>query len=83
MKDKTITKAFAAARRMPPLCNSIPGQEFDIMDSEVAKWLVEQPGIRQYIFTKTGSSNSGLGLIVYDKTTGTWRGVDYDDGDDV
>ena len=55
---------------MPPLRHKV-GDEFDIMRSEVAAWLCEQPSIRQYAFDIAHAA----GVIVYDAGTGEWRGV--------
>lgn len=69
------THRFDAARKMPPLRHSIPGQPFDIRNSEVIQWLIQQPDILKYIFEK---ANTGLHAIRYDSNTGTWQGADYD-----
>lgn len=60
---------------MPELVHNLSGEsgdkKFDIMKSEVAAWLVEQPGIRQFVFNKIREA----GMIAYDGETGTWKGV--------
>ncbi len=66
------SKQFLAARKMPELRHSIPGQPFDIRESEVVRWLVQQPEIMQYVFDKLNYS----GDIVYDRERGTWKGAD-------
>lgn len=63
------------AKQMPPLHHAMPGDGFDITKSEVVKWLMSQPEIMQLIFNAV----RGQKRIVYDKATGTWRGVDYAD----
>lgn len=71
---KRTYKNLAVARQMPRLRHSIPGEPFDIEDSEVVKWLIKQPEIMQYVF---GSVEvPGRDLIEYDPETGTWAGVD-------
>ena len=55
---------------MPTLRHKV-GEEFDIMESEVADWLCSQPEIRQYIFDAAKET----GAIVYNAETGTWRGA--------
>lgn len=64
-------KGFEAACNMPRLKHTLPGVKFDIMNSEVAKWLVQQPSIRQTLFDLVREQ----GLIVYDPQTGTWEGA--------
>ncbi|MBQ9346046.1 MAG: hypothetical protein IJT94_01735 [Oscillibacter sp.] len=45
------------------------------MHSQVADWLCRQPEIRQKIFEMAKDRK----VIVYDKASGTWRGVGYAD----
>ncbi|MDR7869160.1 MAG: hypothetical protein RIN56_20420 [Sporomusaceae bacterium] len=59
---------------LPPTRHSIPGQEFDIRNSEVMKWLVQQPEILNYIWNNIKNS----GAVVYNPQTGKWQGVEYD-----
>jgi hypothetical protein len=42
--------ALKAAARMPLLDHFHHGRTFDIMESDVCAWLIEQPEIRQSIF---------------------------------
>ena len=70
-------KRLDAARRMPKLRHRVPGEEFDILDSEAATWLASQPEIRQYLFDKAKQ----LGLIRYDRESGTWQGSDAEEGE--
>lgn len=69
------THRFDAARKMPPLRHSLPGQDFDIRNSEVVQWLIQQPDILKYVFEK---ANTGLHAIHYNPDTGAWQGADYD-----
>jgi hypothetical protein len=39
-----------AARQMPLLPHHVPGRPFDILESDVAAWLCEQPEVTQFIF---------------------------------
>lgn len=66
--------AFSVGCKMPPLPhNKLPPEKFfDILQSEAAQWLVDQPEIRRYLFSKMSSS----GAIIYDPETGTWCGRD-------
>jgi hypothetical protein len=67
------SKAYAVAREMPPLKHSVPGKEFNIMESEVAAWLIQQPEIRDYIWDRIRESKA----IIFDSVSGTWCGVDH------
>ena len=61
------------AREMPPLPHSVPNRKFDIMDSRVCDWLVNDPEIRQKIFNMAVNKK----VIVYDPETAMWKGADY------
>ena len=60
------------AKQMPPLRHSFPNQEFDIMNSEVCEWLIQQPDIRSFLYSVVCSDE-----IVFNPDTGTWQGKDY------
>jgi len=68
-------KLWKAARGMPPLRHSVPGQDYDVRQSEVVRWLVQQPDILQIVFESVKDHKE----IVFDRDTGTWRGIDYAD----
>lgn len=68
---KQISSKLNIAEKMPPLYHSIPGQNFDIKNSEVVKWLIEQPEILQYLFDKISHN-----YLQYDSATGKWKGID-------
>lgn len=68
------SKLFEAAKKMPPLRHSFSDRDFDIRDSEVVKWLVSNPITMRHLFNAVKQS----GAIVYDKTAGTWRGINYE-----
>ena len=70
---KQPSKKLEFLRHMPPLRHSIPGREFDIMKSEVMDWIMAQPEIREYVFTKV----TNFGSITFNNSTKTWQGVDY------
>jgi hypothetical protein len=71
LQKETETAMYRAASRMPPLSHWPAGRTFDIMRSEVCKWMIEQPEIRQTIFNMAKRH----GMIVFDLDTKTWRGV--------
>lgn len=45
MPKRNRAKILNVAKKIPPLKHSIPGQDFNIQNSEVMKWLVRQPEI--------------------------------------
>ena len=65
------TSKLDVVRTMPPLHHTVTGEPFCIQNSEVVKWLINQPEALQYLFEKAKS------LLVYDKATNTWRGAEY------
>ncbi|WP_435052524.1 hypothetical protein [Faecalibaculum rodentium] len=60
----------AAAKRMPPLRHSIPGEPFDIMKSEACAWLLNQPDVRNWVWDRIKDNSA----ISYDPESGTWSG---------
>lgn len=65
------SRATLTAANMPAgLRHTIAGQEFSVHESEVVKWLTGQPEILQALF----DHYRGLGAIVFDSESGTWRG---------
>lgn len=75
---KRKSKYLDIAKKMPPLYHTIPGEDFDIAKSEVAKWLVSQPEILNYVVNRIKGSNGQTTYIVFDPKTRKWQGVDYD-----
>ncbi|NLU24131.1 MAG: hypothetical protein GXW99_05325 [Clostridiales bacterium] len=71
-------KILDVVRFMPPKRHSIPGQDFNIMSSEVMRWMLRSPIVWNYIWNNIKQS----GAIVYDQDSGTWRGIDYEQNDD-
>ncbi|MCH5212249.1 MAG: hypothetical protein J1G06_04475 [Oscillospiraceae bacterium] len=71
-KRKSYRELYGFIRKMPPLYNTLPNEQFDIMKSEVAQWLIKQPDAIQIILSGATAS----GHIVYDSHTGKWKGVD-------
>ena len=65
--------AMEAARRMPPLPHFVPGRPFDIMESEAAAWLSQQPEIRQWLWNIAKKHGS----IILDLEHHCWHGADY------
>lgn len=79
--EKNISKNLQAVKKMPPLVHHVKGENFDITKSEVAKWLVQQPEVMQWVFDHVNNMQRKNGeelLIKYNPDTGMWNGVDYD-----
>ena len=62
------------AKKMPPLKHKF-GKEFDVNNSDVITWLINQPKIKQKIFDMANQH----GVIVFNPETRTWQGCDYED----
>lgn len=77
MKMK-ISGRLECAKEMPALKHTTSDGDFNIEDSEVVKWLIKQPEVLQYIFTRI-SNNGTKPLIIYNPIKKTWQGVDYED----
>ena len=60
---------------MPPLYHKLPDEDFDISESEVIAWIAGQSDILDLARDRA----RWHGLIVFNKNTGKWQGVDYDD----
>ncbi len=73
-RSKPTDKRLCVLRYMPPLHHKLPGKDFDIRSSEVINWLIRNPNVLGYLWSKVSMSR----LIEYDPDTGTWKGVDYD-----
>ena len=72
------SKYFEIIKTMPPLYHSLPNREFNIADSEVAKWITGQPEVLNAFITKIlNTSKTATPLVTYDPDTGKWRGADY------
>ena len=56
---------------MPALKHWDRSAPFGIAKSEVAKWLCDQPEVRQYVYNKMRGSKA----IKFDKASGCWRGA--------
>ena len=74
MSKNKVSKLLDVAKRMPPLYHTLPGEEFEVSKSEVIQWLIRQPDILSYISNRVRGDSK---LIVYDRETGKWQGVDY------
>lgn len=82
MKDKIDysekrSRFLFKASQMPPLSHW-PDREkpFELGNSEVCKWFMEQPWFWHWLITKAVDA----GAIVFDKTSGKWVGSQTDEG---
>lgn len=64
------SKFLDIGKQMPKLY-----EEFDYEKSQVLKWIASQPDLLNYLKYKLYN----IGYIEYDKTTGTWKGIDVHD----
>ncbi len=62
-------------KSMPPLYHTLPEQDFSYDDSEVLKWLGEQKVVLSWLLNSAYKNN----YLKYNKDTGMWQGVDYND----
>lgn len=69
-----VSTLLDCVRKMPPLRLTQPDGSFSIKDSEMAKWIIDQPDMLSYVVNRVKST----GLIVYDEDTCKWHGADYD-----
>lgn len=79
---KKRSKLLDVAKWMPPCYHVLPGEEFDIKRSEVAKWLVQRPDILNYVVNRIKGSNGQSSYIVYNPSTGKWQGIYYEEDED-
>lgn len=75
MRKKVRSKKLEFGKRMPPLYHTLPGQDFWYSESEVLKWIADQPLLLDWLREQLKSA----GYITYDATTGKWTGVDYEE----
>lgn len=73
MSKSVRSKNFEVGKQMPPLYHKLPGKEFRYSDSEVLKWISNQPLLLAWLRDQLRSA----GYIVYDTETGKWKGVEY------
>ena len=71
-KKKTYSVKLDIGKKMPPLYHTLPGQDFWYSDSEVLKWIANQP-----ILLNLKDQLKTAGYITYDRETGKWTGIDY------
>ncbi len=62
---------FDKIASMPPLIHSMPDAPFDINQSQVVKWLIADPEIKQWLFNKAKETER----IRFDPATKLWSGI--------
>lgn len=72
-KKKTYSVKLDIGKKMPPLYHTLPGQDFWYSDSEVLKWIANQPILLNWVKDQLKTA----GYITYDRETGKWTGIDY------
>ena len=73
MKKFKNSKMYQVAKKMPPLYHKLPGKDFDVLKSQVVRWLMNQPEVLDYIWNKLKQS----GAVVYDPESGRWKGSNF------
>jgi len=69
------SEKLEVGRTLPPGYHRIPGEDYDVRKSEVVQWLIQQPSIQEFVWDQFKMS----GDIFYDRDTGKWQGVEFDD----
>jgi hypothetical protein len=64
---------------MPLLPHHVPGEKFDIMQSQAVRWLINCPEIRQDVWNWLRR----MGVIEFDIESGCWRGVAWSGHNEV
>ena len=74
-KKKRYSVSLDIGKQMPPLYHTLPGKDFLYSNSEVLKWIANQPVLLNWVKDQLKTA----GYIVYNSETGQWKGADYDD----
>lgn len=69
------SKLLEAGKDMPILYHSFPDEPYDPKQSQVLRWISEQPELMEWIFRQLKSA----GYITYIPQFGAWKGVGNDD----
>lgn len=73
MRKKMNYDFLECLKKMPPLRHSFLNRDFDIMKSEVAIWISNQPSVMLKLFDIARYHK----VITYNPETGKWKGVNY------
>ena len=63
--------ALSVVGRMPPKYHKHPGENYDVMKSEVCNFLMNMPEVREYLFSQMKPA------MLFDPVTRQWRGKYY------
>ena len=63
------SKLLEVGKEMPLLYHSFPDEEYDPTQSQVLRWISEQPELMEWIFRQS------TGYVIYEPQWGAWRGV--------
>ncbi|WP_164682156.1 hypothetical protein [Streptococcus hyointestinalis] len=73
MRRKKVRSAkLEIGKRMPPLYHKLPNQIYDAQNSEVLKWIAEQPQLLEWTFAQLKTA----GYVEYNSETGVWSGIE-------
>lgn len=72
------SKFLEVGKEMPLLYHTFPDEEYDPTQSQVLRWISEQPELLEWIFEQLRST----GYIVYDSDWGAWHGVNFRKSED-
>lgn len=65
---------------MPKLYHTLPGHDFDVNKSEVLNWLIQQPEVLSFLFSRIPKAKDYKNpAMKYDAGTGLWCGVDFEE----
>lgn len=73
MGNKLNYSFLEKVKKMPPLKHTVDDLKFDIEKSEVAKYIMSIPEVKQKIFEMAKVKK----LIIFDDKTKTWKGIDF------
>lgn len=65
------SKLLEVGKEMPLLYHSFPDEPYDPKQSQVLRWISEQPELMEWIFRQLKSA----GYVIYDPQWQAWRGV--------
>lgn len=74
-KKKIRSRNLDVLKKMPPVYHTIPGQEYDLNNSELVNWLISQDEIKQWLASYLKSLSD---YVKYDSEKGYWVGIDYE-----
>jgi len=73
MRNRKPSQKLTAAKNMPPLYHTLPGEDFRPEASQVLEWASRQTDLLLWIFDTITSAK----LIKYNPDTVKWQGIEY------